>query len=130
MRLLICGSRHWNDYETIWHEVATLPSKPKVVITGGDVNGSRYSQRGADLIATKVAKDMKISYQIYYADWKRYGRRAGPLRNKRMLEEGKPTFVLAFPAADSKGTIDMIRQAEKAGIPVRIVDARQDHLGN
>lgn len=120
MRLLVCGSRNWSDYQTIWHAVATLPSKPEIIITGGDKNGLHYSQRGADLIAVQVAKSMKIPWDIYYADWDAFGNRAGPLRNQRMLDEGKPTLVLAFPEKESKGTIDMMNKAAKAGIPVKV----------
>jgi hypothetical protein len=57
----------------------------------------------------------------FLADWKRDGRRAGILRNLRMLEFGKPDEVLAFWDGSSKGTAHMIREARKAGVPVRII---------
>ncbi len=54
------------------------------------------------------------------ANWER-GRRGGPLRNQRMLDEAKPDWVVAFPTEKSKGTWDMVRRAEKAGVPIWIV---------
>ena len=47
-------------------------------------------------------------------DWKKYGKKAGPLRNQQMLEEGKPDLVVAFPGGN--GTADMVRRAKKANI--------------
>jgi hypothetical protein len=50
------------------------------------------------------------------AEWKKHGKRAGPLRNMRMLEEWKPDGVAAFPGGS--GTADMIAQARNAGVKV------------
>lgn len=55
-------------------------------------------------------------FEEYPADWKRYGMAAGPIRNRRMLKEGKPDIVIAF--AGGRGTADMVRQAKAAGVPV------------
>lgn len=43
-------------------------------------------------------------------------RSAGPKRNQRMLDKGKPDLVLAFPGGD--GTADMVRKAKSAGVPI------------
>jgi len=53
------------------------------------------------------------------ADWDSHGPAAGPIRNTRMIAEGKPDLVLAFPGG--RGTADLVRKAEAAGIPVRRV---------
>ena len=52
----------------------------------------------------------------YPAQWDVYGRRAGPIRNQEMIDEGKPDGVVAFPGG--KGTADMVRRAEAAGLKV------------
>ena len=54
------------------------------------------------------------------ADWDKYHKAAGHIRNQQMLTEGKPTLVLAFhhDLARSKGTKDMVRRALKAGLAV------------
>lgn len=46
------------------------------------------------------------------------GKAAGPIRNQRMLDEGKPDLVVAFPGG--RGTADMVRRAKAAGVPVRL----------
>ena len=50
------------------------------------------------------------------ADWKQYGRGAGPIRNREMLQYSEPDIVVAFPGG--AGTADMIRAARTAGYPV------------
>lgn len=112
MRVLVCGSRDWNDFETIHRELERL--SPEVVITGGC--------RGADAIAHTWAKRRGIDAPEFRANWKAYGRAAGPIRNVQMLEEGKPDLVLAFHdnLAASKGTRDMCDQALRRGVRVTI----------
>lgn len=54
--------------------------------------------------------------QCFPADWKQYGNSAGPIRNAKMLREGEPDLVVAFPGG--KGTANMVRLAKKAGVKV------------
>ena len=60
---------------------------------------------------------MWLCPEVYPADWRTHGRAAGPLRNARMIAEGKPDLVIAFKG--NRGTQDCCRKAEAAGIPVR-----------
>ena len=106
MRLLVCGGRNYNDAKRIEEEIVKLA--PTVIISGG--------ASGADTHAIIEAQVLGIPVIVYMADWKKYGRRAGPIRNKQMLEEGKPDMVLAFPGGI--GTANMIKQAKAAGIKV------------
>jgi hypothetical protein len=50
------------------------------------------------------------------ADWKRFGRAAGPMRNERMLKEGRPDLVIAFPGRT--GTAGMKALAREAGVMI------------
>jgi hypothetical protein len=79
--------------------------------------------RGADTIAREEAEKLGLTVERYPADWARYGRAAGPIRNKQMLVEGRPDFVLAFSAdiERSRGTRNMVDQAIKAGLTADIV---------
>jgi hypothetical protein len=72
--------------------------------------------RGVDTAAIDWAIIYWVTYQEYYADWEKYGKAAGAIRNKQMLDEGKPDVVIAFPGG--KGTANMIKQAEERGIKV------------
>jgi len=78
-------------------------------------------QTGADTHAIDWARSRCVAFVIVRAEWKRYGRAAGPILNTKMLEF-KPDFVVAFTGG--RGTADMIRQAHTAG--VEVIDYRQD----
>jgi hypothetical protein len=73
--------------------------------------------RGADRFAREFANGLGCTVETHEADWKRYGKAAGGIRNQRMVDS-KPDGVLAFPGG--KGTEDCVRRAVKAGISVRI----------
>ncbi len=117
MRLLICGSRDWINKSIIKHEVELLHtnSRIEVIIHGGC--------RGADLLGAKVAQELNIPIEEYIVDWNKYGKSAGPRRNQKMIDDGKPDFVLAFhdDIDSSKGTLDMILRSQKHKINYKIV---------
>lgn len=115
MRVLVCGSRDWRNYDLILEHVGML-KHVDVIIEGG--------APGADSLARKVARKLYIPYLEFTAAWRKDGKRAGPMRNQRMLDEGKPDLVLAFHnhMEHSKGTKDMVDRAEKADVEVRIVE--------
>lgn len=77
-------------------------------------------QTGADFLAVEWAKEAQVPFKIYPADWDRHGPKAGPIRNRLMLEEELPVAVIAFPG--SKGTRSMCEIAERAGVRVIKVD--------
>ena len=67
-------------------------------------------------MAEDWAKVRGIECVVFHADRAKYGRAAGPIRNQQMLDEGRPTLVVAFP--DGRGTADMVRRARSAGVEV------------
>jgi hypothetical protein len=81
-----------------------------VIIEGG--------ARGADTMARKWAANWGCDCITEKADWDKYGRKAGPIRNREMMKH-KPDLVVAFPGG--AGTADMIEVAEAAGVTVRKV---------
>lgn len=119
MRVLVCGGREYDDWDTLYSTLYDIfddgerpLTNPFVVISGG--------AKGADFLARVWAKFMSIefpsvSYEEYPADWKTHGKAAGPIRNKQMLEEGKPDLVVAFPGGT--GTANMVKQAKEKGVP-------------
>jgi hypothetical protein len=70
---------------------------------------------GADAMAGRWAGANGVSVTTFPADWNRYGRSAGPRRNQAMVDS-EPDLVVAFPGG--RGTADMVRRAEAAGIRV------------
>lgn len=117
MRVLICGDRHWTDSHLIFEYLDGYSGTIEVVIHG--------CSRGADSIAGSIADQLNIPVERYPAQWSMYGRGAGPIRNQKMLDEGKPDFVWAFhnDIRNSKGTKDMITRTMLAEIPFLVIGA-------
>jgi len=69
---------------------------------------------GADEFADDVARRMRLIVEIYEADWSTYGRAAGPIRNRTMVNGAD--VLIAMPGG--RGTADCIRAAKKAGLEV------------
>lgn len=113
MRVLVCGGRDYDDYPLV-HQVLTklhLASEStsiSVIIEGG--------ARGADALGRRWAENAGVPIETFEADWENQGSFAGPARNKRMLDEGRPDLVIAFPGG--RGTADMVRKARRAGVEV------------
>jgi hypothetical protein len=116
MRVLVCGDRYWNAIGPIKSVLATYP--PDTVLIHGDC-------RGADKTAGRVGLAFGFQIEKYPAQWDKYGRGAGVIRNQQMLNEGKPDEVIGFHdnIMLSRGTKDMLRRAQKAGIPVKLYDS-------
>lgn len=115
LRVLVCGSRDFADRFHMREALAALPRDLAITIIHGGA-------RGADALADKAARELGFAVEEYQADWHKHGRAAGPLRNQRMLDEGKPDRVIAFPLPGSIGTWDMVRRARKAGIAVDVIE--------
>lgn len=109
-RVLVCGGRDYADKDLLYTILDTAhAANPIVTLIVGDASG-------ADALAAEWAKDRDIPLEEYPAAWERHGRAAGPIRNKQMLDEGRPHLVIAFPGG--RGTANMVAQAETADVPV------------
>jgi predicted Rossmann-fold nucleotide-binding protein len=106
MRVIVCGGRYYHEYETVRDVLAQLPHHAQI-ITGG--------AQGADTLAIKAAEELHMVSVTHYAEWAKYGRKAGPIRNQRIVDEGAD-LCIAFTGG--RGTEDMIRRCKRAGIPV------------
>jgi hypothetical protein len=118
MRILVTGSRDWNQPDVIaralldtWLENDRPNLRDVILVEGG-------CPTGADAMARVVAVRQKMTVESYPADWNKYGRRSGWLRNKEMVSLGADV-CLAFIRNESKGATMTVRLAEKAGIPVK-----------
>jgi len=134
VKILVCGSRTFDDYggdspidiiDSVLHGILenhlyyTSPSI--TVIEGGARGADRYAQEWAE------AYEDRVTLETYPADWAKHGKAAGFIRNQQMLDEGKPDIVVAFvdkPLTQSRGTADMVLRAERAGLPVYIIEKR------
>lgn len=109
MRILVTGSRRWTDTKLI-HEVLEpwFTSHPDAVLVHG-------AAVGADTIAKNIWVSFGGKVEPHRADWSKYGKAAGPIRNREMVEAGADV-CLAFMLPDSTGTADCVKRAKAAGI--------------
>lgn len=111
-RVLVCGGRKYDDYKHVEkvlnHVYETLDASLVLNIVEGGAHG-------ADELAHGWAIGHGAACESYSADWKTYGRAAGPIRNQAMLDAGVD-LVVAFPGG--RGTEDMVRRAHSAGVKV------------
>jgi hypothetical protein len=93
----------------MWRRLVQLP-KPTLILEG--------EAPGADTMARRFAEEIPwLCYRPFPAQWHKYGRAAGPIRNREMLDE-EPHLGIAFykNIQESKGTIDCMREGRKRGI--------------
>lgn len=109
MRILVCGGRDFTDRNLVYQTLHDYMLEDNITIIHGAASG-------ADSLANIWAKAFNHKIESYPADWDKYGKRAGYIRNVQMLNEGKPDLVIAFPGG--KGTQMMINLAEAANVPV------------
>lgn len=116
MRVIVCGSRHWDDRERIADRLFDLSMSTEnlscTIVHGG--------ARGADRIAHQEAQKLGLLVEAHPADWERLGKRAGFVRNAEMAALGAD-LCLAFWDGSSKGTQHMMNLAREQGIPVEVV---------
>lgn len=128
MKVLVCGGRDYNNrdkiYNTLydlcdefnlWSEPDELGNKlPSGIII---VNGAA---RGADQISSDWATVNWVPHREYKAEWDKWGKAAGVIRNQQMLDEEQPDLVIAFKGG--RGTKHMVEYAKRAGVEVRTID--------
>jgi len=91
LRVLVCGGRDYIDRAELYAELDRLHAEycfDTVVASGA---------RGADELSVEWAQGRGIATQVVKAEWGTFGRRATLTRNTRMLAEGRPDLVIAFP---------------------------------
>lgn len=108
MRVLVCGGRDFADRELLFRSLDELRFARGVTVV---ISGCA---RGADTLGIEWAEARGVEVARFPADWEKYRRAAGPIRNQQMLDEGKPDLVIAFPGG--RGTADMVRRATAAEI--------------
>jgi len=131
VRLLVTGSRNWSDVASVEREIVRAGA-PLTVIHG--------DASGADRLAADFATSIMHEVIPFPANWSADGRAAGPIRNARMLRDGRPDRGLAFgalwkrhttivdgmgaiPGWKTTGTGGMVSLMLRAGLPVRWVAA-------
>lgn len=117
MKIIVCGGRHFNNYFALSNILLDIiknntKDKESIEIVSGHCTG-------ADQLGERFAKQFKLGLKIFPAEWSKYGKSAGPIRNKKMIEyirnDSNP-FVLAFTSTNTKGTKYTLDLAKKFNI--------------
>lgn len=118
-KVIVAGGRDFADYaylkeklDEVFASLGDLDSHPIEIISG--------MAKGADTLGIRYAEEHKLTMVLYPANWKKYPRMAGILRNMNMLVTA--THLVAFWDGKSHGTKHMIEIAKAKGIPVWIFD--------
>jgi hypothetical protein len=132
MRILVCGGRDFGlkieEYNFIHGCLNDITKQlswnynPNGNWLPTDITIIHGGAEGTDRAASDFASSHFCQERVFLADWNLYGKRAGYIRNQRMLDEGEPDLVVAFPGG--KGTPMMKRLALKAGVKVidKVID--------
>lgn len=116
-KLIVAGSREVTDIALIrkeidWMTDELLHDRAVSIVSG--------MARGPDRIAWDYAVEQGVQRYAFPAEWERYGKRAGYLRNAEMAKVADG--LLAFHKDQSRGTQHMINTMLKLGKPVRVIE--------
>lgn len=117
IKVIIAGTRDFNDYAFLKKNVDYFlqginPNNEEIEIVSGNA-------RGADKLGERYAKEHNLPVKLFPANWDKYGKRAGYLRNQEMANYSD--VLIAFWDEKSKGTKHMIDIAKKQGLTVIVV---------
>lgn len=118
-RVIVAGGRDFQDYELLKEQINKTIAYFKLsqieIVSGGC--------RGADILGEKYASENGYPVKRFIAQWDKYGKAAGAIRNKEMAEyvSASDGCLIAFWDGKSKGTKNMIDTAKMLGVPYYIV---------
>lgn len=123
VKIIIAGSREFDNYDFLKSNMDVLFScfgidknAPIKIICG--------MCRGADTLGERFAKENNYAIKYFPADWDKYGKAAGVIRNEEMAkyaaeyedEDEDMGILVAIWDGKSRGTKNMIENAEKYGL--------------
>ena len=114
-RVVVAGCRNYDNYndakEYIDFCISGIRERFNLVFVSGGC-------RGSDMLGERYAKENGYKIERYPADWEKYGKSAGPIRNKEMAEIGD--YFICFWDYKSRGTKTMIEYARALNKPVKV----------
>ena len=129
LRVIIAGSRDFNDYELLKKSVIEIITKKTMlpdltrIVSGG--------ARGADTLGERFANEMGLEISRFIPDWDGLGKRAGYVRNAEMakfaVEDDNDGMLIAFWDGQSRGTKHMIDLAKRYGLEVHVVNYKENN---
>ena len=119
LRVIIAGGRDFNDYnkaEKCIDDFLVSNNLPVKIISGNASGADRMGELYGNLHGIDVVQ--------FPAEWNKYGRAAGPIRNRKMAEYAAEErgVLIAFWDGKSRGTKNMIENAKRSGLEISIVN--------
>lgn len=115
MQIMITGFRNYDNFNEMYWVLETIVDKLKIKPNQSTI--IHGNSRGADKIAGYVGKDLGFKIEVHPANWDKYGKAAGPIRNREMVNSDID-LVLAFPIGKSYGTRNAMKEAREKQIPI------------
>ncbi|MCD8296694.1 MAG: DNA-processing protein DprA [Prevotella sp.] len=109
----IVGTRKATDYDGFKKLVSPYRKFITGIVSGG--------AKGIDTLAKRLAQEWDIPFEEFLPDYTFYGRQATLIRNSQIVDASDR--ILAFPASDSRGTLDTISKARGEGKMLRVINA-------
>lgn len=119
-RVIIAGTRSFNDYELLRTSCNNLLSEKQRTHTVVVISGTA---RGADQMGERYARERGFQLRRFPADWEQHGKSAGHIRNAKMADNADA--LIAFWDGQSRGTKNMIDNARRKGLAIRIIQYRK-----
>lgn len=115
-KIIIAGGRDFMDYNLLKEKTNKILQEKKVTHKIVIISGCA---RGADTLGLRYASENAFDVEEYPADWDKYGKKAGYVRNVEMAENADA--LIAFWDGKSKGTKHMIDIATERNLPTRVI---------
>ena len=123
-RLSIVGSRTITSFKWFEKELERVLEEenyiPGAIISGG--------AKGTDSLAERWARKLKVPFILYFPDWNKYGKRAGFVRNKLIVQNCDK--LIAFIEDDSQGTLNSIGLAEGVNKLLKVIEYKREDIQN
>ena len=114
-RIVIAGTRTYHNYEEakayIDLCIREIRKQFTLVFLSGECSG-------ADRLGERYAAENGFAIERYPAEWEKYGKAAGPMRNEQMAQAAD--YVICFWDGKSRGTYSMIQSALANGKPIKV----------
>ena len=114
LKVVFTGDRNWSDIKRVKQIFRSIP-KDSIIIVG--------DAKGLDYFVEKIASEANMKVIVYKAEWDKYGLKAGPIRNRLMINENQPDLIIGFhnDIKSSKGTLHTLNYGKLKGIKTYLV---------
>jgi YspA, cpYpsA-related SLOG family len=116
MKVAISGSRTFTRRDVVERVIDRLIERQDFILVGD-------ASTGVDRMVMEYCyhrEDDLYDWQVYPADWKKYGKRAGAIRSEWMAHDADAMIVIFADGPWTDGTLIALGKAQAKGIPVAI----------